>query len=675
MFGGFILTVVVNNQYQYGLCRLGTCELSDQIIELPVIAAVNYYQELSGINFNLVIDETINARKTKGPNKFYILHAPNPMIAQTETYPVPDLDTNSEIEKNSIIIPGMVNYPDSFNELGLFPENIFQERFNSINSSAVKVEIITGDQQSIMMDSGLALIYNAIKLLSNPRSFVKRILSIKPRLHSQVLLYFPGVATVSNLAVMVYLGADILDDIQCILHARAGLLMTNSGPVHYLKSYPGLCTCPGCIRREELTANSNETENKTENHDIGPDIFDHILMHNELSLMSELSNVKSSLKAGTLRQLVEQRMAIDTNNTSLIRVMDLEHFNELEHFFPVVSNSPFISCTLEALNRVEVIRFRDRVVKRYRKPENAKVLILLPCSAKKPYSTSKSHKKFFEAIDNSIRTINGKNNMSQLLHEMIITSPLGLVPRELELVYPAQQYDIPVTGHWFEDELQIIRNMLSEYLTINEYDKVIVHLGPKLDAVVEECIKSNVNPPPETIMTTQGGPTEKKSLDNLSKELITVFEEYKNNGFPAEHKTPYLEILSRIAQYQFGTNMSAFLDGCKVKGKYPNLKIFQNGVQLGMLTGERGFISLTLAGAEKLMKMNGFKYFIEIDDFIPKGSIMSIGILSASEDIRAGDEVVACHDGAIRAVGQAVVSGVEMVKNRRGMAVKVRHHI
>ena len=72
------------------------------------------------------------------------------------------------------------------------------------------------------------------------------------------------------------------------------------------------------------------------------------------------------------------------------------------------------------------------------------VLVLLPCSAKKPYRLSQSHYRFRRAIKD-LR-----------IHEVMVTAPLGLVPRELEDLWPAANYDIPVTGNWDSDELLVI---------------------------------------------------------------------------------------------------------------------------------------------------------------------------------------------------------------------------
>ena len=50
-------------------------------------------------------------------------------------------------------------------------------------------------------------------------------------------------------------------------------------------------------------------------------------------------------------------------------------------------------------------------------PPRCDVAVLLPCSARKPYSLSQSHRRFQMAVGDRA-------------HELIVTSPLGLVPRD-----------------------------------------------------------------------------------------------------------------------------------------------------------------------------------------------------------------------------------------------------
>ncbi len=91
-----------------------------------------------------------------------------------------------------------------------------------------------------------------------------------------------------------------------------------------------------------------------------------------------------------------------------------------------------------------------------------------------------------------------------------------------------------------------------------------------------------------------------------------------------------------------------------------------------MLTKDRGFISLTLAGAKKIESYE--KYWVEIaDDFIPKGSILAPGILNTDENIRIGDDVLIFRKKSLIGIGVAVMNGADMKKSSYGEAVKIRH--
>ena len=61
-------------------------------------------------------------------------------------------------------------------------------------------------------------------------------------------------------------------------------------------------------------------------------------------------------------------------------------------------------------------------------------------------------------------------------HELIVTSPLGLVPRELETIYPAGHYDVPVTGYWDAEECAFISGILTRYFKRHPYRRIIAHL-------------------------------------------------------------------------------------------------------------------------------------------------------------------------------------------------------
>ena len=418
------------------------------------------------------------------------------------------------------------------------------------------------------------------------------------------------------------------------------LFSTGKYNVNDLEEVP--CSCPICSGFEDKPSEMS---------------FQQILIHNYFALSDEIKKVRNAICSGNLRELVEIRVRANSSLTSLLRNLDQDHYNFMEERTPIIRKNRLLATTKDALHRAEIKRFQERIIYRYKKPESAKILLLLPCSAKKPYSFSKSHRRFKERLDN-LRN-------PQIIHEVIITSPLGIVPRELELTYPASAYDIPVTGFWDEDEKKMIRELLKKYLESNRYEKVILHL-PR---VVRGIIKGIAKKPADTEIESNS--TSHESLERLSNNLKKLTESYEKIK-PSIRKK---EDIESLASYQFGKKIAdELLNDCKIQGKYPYLKIMHNNKQLGMITRERGLISLTIDGA-RVLSGSG-KYYVKIhDDFTLKGSVFAPGVIDADESIRISDEVVVLKDNKLCAVGVAQMNGNEMRESTHGEAVKIRHRI
>jgi archaeosine synthase len=302
------------------------------------------------------------------------------------------------------------------------------------------------------------------------------------------------------------------------------------------------------------------------------------------------------------------------------------------------------------MERPDVVRFRERVLNRYKKPVTPEVLLLLPCSARKPYSESRTHRLFRKTIKDS--------GAGVLVHEVIVTSPLGLVPRELELFYPAQHYDIPVTGHWYEDEKKLINDMLAEYVKNNEYQLIINHLG-------EDDLIFSV----EAVPTAFDRPTSKDSLDQLNTKLSALKAGKKGKTW----KKRSIEELDCMVRFQFGDQAEGWLDGCTIKGRYPQLRIFKGDEQMASLSPTTGLLIPTLQGGEYLAEKNVYR--VNIYDFELTTNLFAVGVESASPEIRAKDEVVVARNGELVATGAAQMSAQEMIESDRGEAVNVRHRL
>ncbi|MCK4332810.1 MAG: DUF5591 domain-containing protein [Thermoplasmatales archaeon] len=488
-------------------------------------------------------------------------------------------------------------------------------------------------------DASLFIVANALQLLSQQSKFVEFITELREKIGYQRMMYVPCIGKPSSFALLAYIGIDFFDSISAIIAARNEILLFPTGNLYKNELNEIPCSCPSCSK---IDGKASEMD------------YLQILNHNYFALLDEIKRVRNAIALGNLRELVETRIRSDPRLASILRILDFQYYTFLEERTPVVRKNKLLATSRESLFRPEIKRFQERVIKRYQKPKDAQILLLLPCSAKKPYSFSKSHRLFRERISNS------KN--PHVIHEVIITSPLGIVPRELELTYPASVYDIAVTGHWDEDEKKMIRNLLKRYLEINVYDKVIVHVPSDIRDFVIDLIKNPID-------TCIGKATSKESLDELSDVLKKATSKY---DIVRPSKRAY-ENMKALASYQFGKKISEkLLKNCKIKGKYPYQKIIHNNKQLGMVTKERGLISLTMEGARKIA--NSGEYWVEIhDDFTLKGSVFAPGIKDADESIRIGDEVIVLKNNKTCGVGVAQMNRNEMTESRKGEAIKIRH--
>jgi len=491
------------------------------------------------------------------------------------------------------------------------------------------------------ISSKIFIVANASQLIIQPKNFVNFIINLREKIGYQKIIYLPSICEPKNLALLTYLGADLFDSTKAIVAARNKVLLFEIGSLKTNELEENPCSCPSCIRIKKKPSEIK---------------FQEILNHNYYTINTEIKHVRNAIYQEKLRNLVENRAKTDPNLTAILRILDKDHYEFLEKRTPVASKGKIIATSIESLCRPEIKRFQERIINRYKKPDSTKVILLLPCSAKKPYSFSKSHKFFREKL------LSTKNPF--IVHEVIITSPLGLVPRDLELVYPASSYDISVTGVWDEIEKKMIKELLSKYLRLNKYQKIIMHLPVEIVDFIKPILL-------KPVITCKDNPTSKESLDNLFKILNETVKNYEKIKAQIRSKEDVLA----LASYQFGNKIAEnLIKNCEIKGKYPYQKIMNGNSQLGMITKERGLISLTINGAEKICKYN--KYWVEIhDDFTLKGSVFAPGIKDADDEIRIGDEVIVTRKNKLCAVGIAQMNGEEMKQLKQGEAVKIRHRI
>ena len=275
-------------------------------------------------------------------------------------------------------------------------------------------------------------------------------------------------------------------------------------------------------------------------------------------------------------------------------------------------------------------------------------MVLLPCSAKKPYRLSQSHRRFQRAI--STRGVN----------QVMVTAPLGLVPRELEDFWPAAHYDIPVTGDWDIDELNVIRDMVRSYATRNEFELVINHSGIDIEIPVIDVIE-----------TRQGGSAgSQNSLNSLQEAVEVASKEYRlQNPKESIHR---LEKLKSASRFQHGTD--EWLEGTKVTGRPPIFRIEKERIQIALWNPRSGRFSFSKAALPILDACNALPRVELISNFDWRGDIFSTNVAKSDRNIRTGDEILVFQDGILVGSARAEASEWEW-PNGPGRLAKAKHRL
>jgi len=488
------------------------------------------------------------------------------------------------------------------------------------------------------------LLADASGFVGHGEAFRDAIVRAKSALPADTALGLTGVATPRNVALLAYAGVDLVDASLARTKGTQGRYLTGDAE-HFLEDLDELpCACPACAQSRESFTRADCAD------------------HNENALRAELRRVRERIRSGRLRDYIEGQTRHEQWLTAAFREFD-DQWSYLEERTPLMRDAEVTAASAETLDRVEIQRFADRVTSRYRNRFTDQPLVLVPCSAAKPYSDSQSHRQFHDAIQWRGHTVS-------------MTSPIGVVPQELETTYPAQHYDAVVTGDWSEDEIAFVAEVLRRYLERNDYARVVAHVPD--GGYREICERVERDPAIDVSFeyTCVGHPTGDESLGELNAAL---------QGEPAyskrerEHNT-----VRAIADYLLGDGAGdeLFGTGIRTTGRYPKLQVWgsdpdagregEPGEQLATMVPQYGTLSFTLAGARRWLASDAPTKRVEIDAFVPHGSVLAPGVVDADDEIRVGDEVVIEGPKAF-AVGRAEMAGPEMVDSTRGVASEVRH--
>ena len=477
--------------------------------------------------------------------------------------------------------------------------------------------ILSLSLQRMMHDSNIVdiehpsiiVITDAIQLSSRSREFVEAMLTVRETFPSS-LIWCPGLSGPDNIAFLTWLGVDLHDLSRTRQAHAAGALLTSNGPRKINLELEGELTF-------ELQINQ---------------------------WIHEISTIRNSIHNFNLRELVEKRILNYPKSVEQLRHHDyLIYERKMKSSARHVSKERILQCNSPLVRTDPIImEWSNKISKDYTPHKSKqKLLILLPCSAKKPYRNSKSHRRFSQDIGNILAT------------EISITSPLGLVPRELEELWPASNYDIPVTGHWDAEEKLIVTNTLSGILKRVSFELIINHSGFNLGS--EFC--------GITVIETTN--------DNFSEEIEKAKKELNlENEAP---KTKRMIEYHTISNWNYGN--SNWLEGSKLVGKGPHWKIEKSGKPFARWNHLNSSFSFSKASLPVLAETNTLPFArIKLPDNW-NGDVFGPMIISSDESIRVGD-VVLLFDEEDVLIGSGIAQAPAWEWNNGcGRLAKIRHRL
>jgi 7-cyano-7-deazaguanine tRNA-ribosyltransferase len=286
------------------------------------------------------------------------------------------------------------------------------------------------------------------------------ILTAKKGLPIERPLHLFGAGHPSMFALAVALGCDLFDSAAYALYARENRYMTENGTwrVNELDYFP--CSCPRCSGE---TPRDLEKKSPKER-----EVF--LAEHNLYVCLAEIKRIKQAIQDGRLWEHTEMRVHAHPALLSALKHLR-KHADFLEKYSPTAKSSGFFYFDSVGLARPEITHYCKRLTERYMPPQNAKVLLLVPQTRNKPFHKSPEFKKIRQLFRNI-----GKELSSQV-HVCVYSVPFGLVPLELDEVYPLSQHE--AANPFDLETINYVANQTAYYIGRSPYQSVTLLNDPK----------------------------------------------------------------------------------------------------------------------------------------------------------------------------------------------------
>ena len=299
------------------------------------------------------------------------------------------------------------------------------------------------------------------------------ILTARKKLPPNRPLHLFGAGHPFMFSLAVALGCDLFDSAAYALYARENRFMTENGTwrLDQLDYFP--CQCPKCSSTtpQEIKAKMPR-ERET-----------FLAEHNLYVCIAELRRIKQAIRDGRLWEHVEMRThAHPALFSALKKLGKYKDFMEINS--PITKKSGLFFFSSVDLARPQVCQYKKRLQERYYPPLNTRFLLMAPQTDKKPFHKAKE----FNKIKQVIKKLG--DELSSKIHICFYAAPFGVIPMELDEIYPLSQYEIAFPLD--QETKDYVASQAAEYIKQHSFETVVFLHNPEYwgNSVKIQCWKS-----------------------------------------------------------------------------------------------------------------------------------------------------------------------------------------
>ncbi len=284
---------------------------------------------------------------------------------------------------------------------------------------------------------------------------VDMIMTAKMNLPIDKPLHLFGAGHPLMFALAVALGCDLFDSAAYALYAKEDRYMTETGTarLNRLEYFP--CTCPKCTSTTPKQVMEMTKQERT--------VF--LTEHNLYVCGVELKRIKQAIKDGRLWEHLEMQAHAHPSLLQAAKKL-VKYQDYIEKHSPITKNSGLFYFDSIGLARPEIVHYRKEFKENHTKPKTTRTLILVPQTRTKPFHKTEEYKTISRLLNH-----NFKQHLAKI-HVCFYAAPFGIVPIELDEVYPLSQHETAMPLD--KETKKYVADQVTDYINRTKYETVIL---------------------------------------------------------------------------------------------------------------------------------------------------------------------------------------------------------